>query len=230
MQVIEIRNLTFSYDGKVNVLEDLNLEVKRGEFVGIVGPNGAGKTTLFRILLGFLKPRRGVVRLFGEDVQSFRSWERVGYVPQRLSVEQNFPATVRELLALVDGERAQEVVTLLHLDLLLEKQFLRLSGGQQQIVLLGMALAKDPDVLLLDEPTAGLDVHFQGHIIHTLRDLSVNEKKTVLMISHDVGLVLRTVDRVLCLNRRACYYGDPEGAVDAIEDLFGIRGVRDGTA
>jgi len=229
--VIEIRDLTFSYDGRVNVLEDLNLEVERGEFIGIVGPNGAGKTTLFRILLGFLRPRRGVVRLLGRDVRSFREWRRVGYVPQRLNVEQNLPATVRELLSLVNGgERIGEIVALLHLDLLIERQFLKLSGGQQQIVLLGMALSQNPDILLLDEPTAGLDVHFQGHIIHTLRDLSLREKKTVLMISHDIGLVLRTVDRVLCLNRRVCYYGDPEGAVDAIEEMFGIRGVRGGAA
>ncbi len=229
MQVIEIKNLSFSYDGRTDVLEDLNLTVRRGEFVGIVGPNGAGKTTLFRILLGFLKPRRGSLKLFGENVETFRRWDRIGYVPQRLSVERNFPATVRELLDLT-GEDPQEVIALLHLNDLLDRQFLRLSGGQQQIVLLGMALVRNPDLLLLDEPTAGLDVHFQRHIIQTLRSLSVRENRTVLMISHDIGLVLRTVDRVLCLNRRVRYYGEPEGAIEAVEEMFGIKGVRDGAS
>ena len=229
MQVIEIENLSFSYDGRTDVLEDLSLTVRRGEFVGIVGPNGAGKTTLFRILLGFLKPRRGSLKLFGENVETFRRWDRIGYVPQRLSVERNFPATVRELLDLT-GEDPQEVIALLHLNDLLDRQFLRLSGGQQQIVLLGMALVRNPDLLLLDEPTAGLDVHFQRHIIQTLRSLSVRENRTVLMISHDIGLVLRTVDRVLCLNRRVRYYGEPEGAIEAVEEMFGIKGVRDGAS
>ncbi len=229
MQVIEIENLSFSYDGRTDVLEDLSLTVRRGEFVGIVGPNGAGKTTLFRIILGFLKPRRGSLKLFGENVETFRRWDRIGYVPQRLSVERNFPATVRELLDLT-GEDPQEVIALLHLNDLLDRQFLRLSGGQQQIVLLGMALVRNPDLLLLDEPTAGLDVHFQRHIIQTLRSLSVRENRTVLMISHDIGLVLRTVDRVLCLNRRVRYYGEPEGAIEAVEEMFGIKGVRDGAS
>ncbi len=229
MQVIEIENLSFSYDGRTDVLEDLNLTVRRGEFVGIVGPNGAGKTTLFRILLGFLKPRRGSLKLFGENIETFRRWDRIGYVPQRLSVERNFPATVRELLDLT-GKDPQEVIALLHLNDLLDRQFLRLSGGQQQIVLLGMALVRNPDLLLLDEPTAGLDVHFQRHIIQTLRSLSVRENRTVLMISHDIGLVLRTVDRVLCLNRRVRYYGEPEGAIEAVEEMFGIKGVRDGAS
>ncbi|HHJ64366.1 MAG TPA: metal ABC transporter ATP-binding protein [Aquifex aeolicus] len=229
MQVIEIENLSFSYDGRTDVLEDLSLTVRRGEFVGIVGPNGAGKTTLFRIILGFLKPRRGSLKLFGENVETFRRWDRIGYVPQRLSVERNFPATVRELLDLT-GEDPQEVIALLHLNDLLDRQFLRLSGGQQQIVLLGMALVRNPDLLLLDEPTAGLDVHFQRHIIQTLRSLSVRENRTILMISHDIGLVLRTVDRVLCLNRRIRYYGEPEGAIEAVEEMFGIKGVRDGAS
>lgn len=231
MYVIEIEKLSFSYDGKVRVLENVNLKVKEGEFVGVIGPNGAGKTTLFKIILGFLKPLEGRVRLFGKEVGGFREWHRIGYVPQRLSVEQNFPATVRELLSLVsDKERMEEIASFLHLDKFIDKQYLKLSGGQQQLVLLGMALASDPDLLLLDEPTAGLDLHSQIHIVQILRDLSLSSGKTILMISHDIGLVLRNVDTVLCLNRSVCYYGGPEEAVEAIEEVFGIRrSVTDGT-
>jgi len=230
MYVIEIEKLSFSYDGRVKVLEDVNLRVKEGEFVGIIGPNGAGKTTLFKIILGFLKPLEGKVRLFGKEVKEFKEWHRIGYVPQRLSVEQNFPATVRELLSLVsDRERMEEIASFLHLNRFIDKQYLKLSGGQQQLVLLGMALASDPDLLLLDEPTAGLDLHSQMHIVQILRDLSLNSGKTILMISHDIGLVLKNVDSVLCLNRSVRYYGGPEEAVETIEEVFGIRrSVTDG--
>ncbi len=230
MYILEVENLYFSYTGKDSVLENVSFKVKEGEFVGIVGPNGAGKTTLFRILLGFLRPSSGTVRLFGTDIKHFKHWHRIGYVPQRLNVEQNFPATVRELLSLVaSSERAKEIAEFLHIDDYIDRQFLKLSGGQQQLVLLGMAIASDPDLLLLDEPTSGLDIHAQMHILQILKELSLNEGKTVLMISHDIGLVLKNVDRVLCINRGVYYYGEPEDALDAIEELFGIgRGLKDG--
>ena len=223
MYVIEVEDLHFSYEGKVEVLEGVNLKVSEGEFVGVVGPNGAGKTTLFKIILGFLRPDRGRVRLFGKDLKDFKEWDRVGYVPQRLGVEQSFPATVEELLrSVASEERIREIASYLHIDLFMDRQFLKLSGGQQQLVLLGMALSSDPDLLLLDEPTAGLDLHSQMHIMEILRNLSANGR-TVVMISHDVGLVLKNVDRVVCLSRTVCYSGDPEGAVEPIEEIFGIR-------
>ena len=226
MYVIEVEDLHFSYEGRISVLEDVNLKVSEGEFVGIVGPNGAGKTTLFKIILGFLRPDRGRVKLFGKDVGNFKEWDRVGYVPQRLSVEHSFPATVEELLrSVASEERIREIASYLHIDLFMDRQFLRLSGGQQQLVLLGMALSSDPDLLLLDEPTAGLDLHSQSHIMEILKDLSANEGRTVVMISHDIGLVLKNVDRVVCLSRTVCYSGDPEGAVEPIEEIFGIRRV-----
>ncbi len=230
MYAIEVKDLSFSYDGKTRVLENVTLKVKEGEFVGIVGPNGAGKTTLFRIILGFLKPLKGKVKLFGREITDFKEWYKVGYVPQRLSVEQNFPATVTELLSLVSSQkRLSEIVSYLHIDVLLEKQFLKLSGGQQQLVLLGMALASNPYLLLLDEPTAGLDLHSQMHILDILRELSLNEGKSILMISHDIGLVLKNVDRVICLNREVCYSGSPEGSVEVIEEILGLRrGIRNG--
>lgn len=231
MYVIEIEDLYFSYDGRANVLEGVNLRVEEGEFVGIVGPNGAGKTTLLKIMLGLLKPNEGRVKLFGKDIDDFREWERIGYVPQRLDVEQNFPATVDELFRSVTTEdRVKEISSYLHIDLFIHKQFLKLSGGQQQLVLLGMALSSDPDLLLLDEPTAGLDPHSRMHIAEILRDLSTNEEKTVVMISHDIGLVINNVDRVVCLSRHVCYSGDPEEAIETIEDIFGIRrSLPDGT-
>jgi len=222
--VIEVEDLYFSYDRRVNVLEGVSLKIEKGEFVGIIGPNGAGKTTLLRILLGFLRPVEGKVRLFGKEITDFKDWYRVGYVPQKLGVEQNFPATVEELLGAVSQkDKLGEVASYLHIDLFMNKQFLKLSGGQQQLVLLGMTLASGSELLLLDEPTTGLDLHAKTHLVEILKDLSTNEGKTVVMVSHDLGLVLKSVDRVICLNRYVCYSGDPDGAVEPIEDMFGIR-------
>ncbi|NPA41925.1 MAG: metal ABC transporter ATP-binding protein [Aquificae bacterium] len=231
MQLIRVEDLSFSYDGRVRVLEEVSFGVDKGDFVGVIGPNGAGKTTLFKILLGFLRPSRGKVFLFGEDIRNFRDWSRIGYVPQRLSVEQSFPATVEELLSLVaPKERVRELADFLHMNSFIGRQFQKLSGGQQQLVLLGMALASGPELLLLDEPTAGLDVHAQMHILEILKDLSLNEGKTIMMISHDIGTVLKNVDKVLCLNRKVLYYGEPDGAVEVIEEMFGLRrGAGDGT-
>ena len=224
MQIVKVENLYFSYDGRSNVLENVNFSVDRGDLVGIVGPNGAGKSTLLKILLGFLKPGKGHVFLFGKELNSFGEWNRIGYVPQRLSVEQTFPATVEELLRLVaPQERIDELVELLHMKSFLNRQFQKLSGGQQQLVLLGMALASGPELLLLDEPTAGLDVHAKRHIMEILVDISANRDGTVLMISHDIGMVLKNADKVLCLNRKALYYGEPEGAVEIIEEMFGLK-------
>jgi len=174
-----------------------------------------------KTLLGFLKPLKGTVRLFGEDVRSFRQWHRVGYVPQRLRVERNFPATVGELLELTGGGDVDpQIIALLHLNSLLDRQFLKLSGGQQQIVLLGMALVRNPDLLLLDEPTAGLDVHFQKHIVHTLKSISSNEGRTVLMISHDIGLVLSTVDRMELLSYDFVQRGLAAGLMIAVSSAL----------
>ncbi len=228
MYVVEIKNLYFSYDDSFLVLDNVSLNIKKGEFVGLIGPNGAGKTTLFKLILGLLKPLSGLIKLFGTDIRNFKDWKRIGYVPQKLNSDYFFPATVGELLNLTKGTRKEEIIALFHLDSLLEKQFLKLSGGQQQIVLLGLALSTDPDLLLLDEPTAGLDVHFRNHIIHTLKNFTVKEGKSVIMISHDIGFILNTVDRVLCLNRSLQYQGNSRDAIGVIENMFGIREVKSG--
>ncbi len=227
MQPVKVKNLFFSYEGKSYVLEDVSFSVDKGDFVGVIGPNGAGKSTLFKLILGFLKPQNGEIELFGRELSSFKGWDMVGYVPQRLSVERSFPATVEELLRIVSPrERVRELIGFLHMDSFSRKRFHELSGGQQQLLLLGMAIASEPELLLLDEPTSGLDMHIREHILDILKDFSLNEGKTVMMISHDIGLVLRTVDKVMCLNRRLIYYGEPEHALDTIEELFGLREER----
>lgn len=211
MQVaVEVRDLTFSYDGGTPVIDSVSFTVEAGEFLGIVGPNGSGKTTLLKLILGLLKPISGEVRLRG----------RVGYVPQKVRVDPSFPGTVGEILRSV-GIRNREVLRSLHLDRIKSKRFRDLSGGEQRLALLGIALAGDPEVVILDEPTAGLDPHAKIHLSEILKGL--RGEKTVLMVSHDIGLVLSLATRVLCLNRRVHYIGPPSEAPGFIEELFGIR-------
>ena len=231
MPIVEVKELYFSYDGKSPVLEDVSFSVEKGEFIGIVGPNGAGKSTLIKLLLGFYKPQRGKIYLFGEEIQKFKNWKKVGYVPQRLSIEPTFPGKVKELLlsAASDKREFSFLVDYLNIKPILEKQYNKLSGGQQQRVLLALALSSNPELILLDEPTVGLDVHGVSHFMSILLDLKANHGKTILMVSHDIGRLLRHCDKILCLNRRVCYFGPSEGAVGFVEEVFGLRGLVNGT-
>ncbi len=223
MFVVEVENLSFSYKGEHPVLEEVSFKVEKGDFVGIIGPNGGGKTTLLKVILGLLRPSKGSVKLFGKDVNYFSDWKRIGYIPQRVRVKEDFPATASEILQLSDAEeKLQEIINFLHLEDILTKKFVELSGGQQQLVLLGSVLAEDPDLLVLDEPTVGLDIHARRHIMEILRDVSSSQEKTVLMVSHDLGGILEVSDKVLCLDGRVQYFGPPEEALHIIEELFGL--------
>jgi len=232
MRVVEVKDLYFSYTGKSWVLEGVSFYAEKGQLVGVVGPNGGGKSTLFKVILGFLKPQRGEVKLFGKEIKEFKDWDKIGYVPQRLSVEEIFPAKVKELLASVKPKEGElkYLINFLKIEELMDRQFVKLSGGQQQKVLLAMALSSNPDLLLLDEPTAGLDVHATNHLMSVLLDLKVNHGKTILMISHDIGSLMKYADRILCVKRRVCYFGKPEKSVEFIEEVFGLRGLLNGTA
>ncbi|HIQ48137.1 MAG TPA: metal ABC transporter ATP-binding protein [Aquifex aeolicus] len=232
MRIVEAKNLNFSYDGKYKVLENVSFFVEEGDFLGIVGPNGAGKSTLFKLLLRFLKPQSGEILLFGKRIEEFRDWKSIGYVPQRLSVEHTFPGKVKELLLSVshDKKETEYLIEYLKIGNILDKQFTKLSGGQQQRVLLAIALSSNPKLILLDEPTTGLDIHALNHLINILLDLNSNHRKTIMMISHDIGTLLKHSNKILCLNRKVCYFGNPADAIEFIEEVFGLRGILDGTS
>ena len=232
MHVVEVNSLYFSYNGKNWVLEDINFYVKRGELIGIVGPNGAGKTTLIKLILGFLKPQKGSIYLFGKEIKNFREWNKLGYVPQRLSVEYSFPGKVKELLlsSSQDKREIEFLIDYLKIKDLLDKQYNNLSGGQQQKILLAAALSSNPDLIILDEPTVGLDVHSVNHLVNILTDLKEVHKKTILMVSHDIGILLKYSDKILCLKKKVCFFGKPEDALPYVEEIFGLRGILSGTA
>ncbi len=220
---VELRDADFSYRHGQPVLRDVDLSVESGEFLAIAGPNGGGKTTLIRLILGLYRPTRGVARLFGEPAHRFSRRAELGYVAQRAQVGGETAATVREVVSAgrVAGGRLlgplpsrDRVVVEMALNRvgireLADVPLERLSGGQQQRALIAKALAGEPKLLVLDEPTTGVDVESQealGSLLDRLnRDLGV----TVLYVSHEFGAVEHVVQRLLLVRGRIVFDGTP---------------------
>lgn len=226
---IEIENLWAGYDQEA-VLEDVCLTVEEGGFLAIIGPNGGGKTTLLKVILGLLEPMRGRVRLFGQDVRRGRHW--VGYVPQRVEMDQAFPICVWEVAMMgrlgrrglfhrytaQDARAVERALRDVEMWDLRDRPIGELSGGQKQRVYLARALAAEPRLLLLDEPTASIDPQVRMHIYELLRAL--NERVTIVLITHDVGVISAYVKTVGCLNRRLFYHGGGEVTEEMIENAY----------
>ena len=226
---IEINNLAFSYD-TVPVLEDVNLKVKHGEFATIVGPNGGGKTTLLRLLLGILKPVQGKIVVLGSTPEKARL--RVGYMPQHADLDPHFPVTVMDVVMLgrlgrrfggryskEDRQLALKALAEVQLESMVRTAFNTLSGGQKQRALIARALCCNPEMLLLDEPTANIDPEVEENLLTILQEL--NQRMTILLVSHDMGFVSRVVKSVICVNRRVLIH--PTSRVDGtlIKDVYG---------
>jgi zinc transport system ATP-binding protein len=220
--LVEARGLTVRAGGRA-LIRDVNLAIHAGEIVTVIGPNGAGKTTLVRALLGVMPPSSGtVVR---------RPELRIGYLPQRIHVEPTLPLTVRRFLTLARGAGTTGVQATLdevgaaHL----ERRLLSdLSGGEFQRVLMARALIRDPALLILDEPVQGVDVAGQIELYELIENIRRRHGCGVLLVSHDLHLVMRATDRVLCLNGHICCAGQPESVVHdpAYLELFGSRAAR----
>ncbi|HJP96328.1 MAG TPA: metal ABC transporter ATP-binding protein [Candidatus Saccharimonadales bacterium] len=200
--LIDADNITVKY-GRDTPLKDVSLCVHQGEFIGLIGPNGAGKTTLLRVLLRLVKPATGHINYSGA---------RIGYVPQRGNLyNSQIPMSVLEVVRLGarDGAAAIAALQRVAMDSFAHKPFTELSGGQQQRVAIAKALAGQPHILLLDEPTTGIDEASQHEFYDILRDLQT-QGYTIIMVSHDVDAVLNLVTRVICLNQTVLYDGTPE--------------------
>ena len=217
MSLIETENLTLAYRGKT-VLRGVNIKIERGEIVTIVGPNGSGKSSLLRALIGALAPVSGKVRRAPRL--------RIGYVPQTLTIDGTLPLTVWRFLNLpgrahrADVQTAVEAAGVAQLG---SQQMSELSGGQFQRVLLARALLAQPDLLILDEATQGLDQPGSAAFYRQIEDVRQTQGCAVLMVSHDLHVVMAASDRVLCLNGHVCCEGTPQVVADAPEyrALFG---------
>lgn len=232
--VIELRDVTFSYDGPP-VVSNVTFAVPPRDFVCAIGPNGGGKTTLLRLMLGLIRPQRGTVRILSESPE--RARRRIGYMPQHAQLDPRFPVSVMDVVLMgrlgqaplfgayrrtdrVVAGRALEEVGLGHLS---GRAFSDLSGGQRQRVLIARALACEPDILLLDEPTANLDPAVQDDLYALLRRL--NERLTILIVSHDIGFVSVHFKTVICVNRTVHMHATGELTHRAVADMYG-REVR----
>ncbi len=234
--LVDLTDITFRY-GDERVLDHVTLQIRSGDFLGIIGPNGSGKTTLLRIMLGLLRPDSGRVRLFGADLAGFRDWNRLGYVPQKaVAFESRFPASVFEVVLSGRCGRAgigrrygpeDRAISMQALETVGMSEYRhrligRLSAGQQQRVLIARALASRPELLLLDEPTVGVDLDAQEQFYSLLRRLNRDMGTTLVLVSHDIAVIAQEVTQLACLNRSLVFHGSPDEAMQsgAVEHMY----------
>lgn len=219
--LIVVENVSFHLKG-VPILKDVSFNISAGDFLALIGPNGSGKTTLIRIILGLLKPSAGRVLIMGEPVEHFRQWQRIGYVPQKATqFDSYFPASVKEVVAMgllslkkfprfiTSKDEAAIVQALEAVDMqeLKNRRIGELSGGQQQRVFIARAIVNGPDILFLDEPTTGVDAETQTRFYDMLATLNLSRKLTIVLITHDFGILTKHVNKVACLNQRLFFHG-----------------------
>jgi zinc transport system ATP-binding protein len=220
--LLEADGVSFAYT-RESVLDDVSFQIRSGEFVALVGPNGSGKSTLLRVLLGSLSPGAGRVRLFGEVPEHFAERWRLGYVPQRPSIASEVPATVEEIvasgrlsrrgwwrpLAATDRQAIGHAIESVGMEDLSRRPITSLSGGQQQRAFIARAFASEPELLVLDEPIAGVDAESQRRFRDSITHLIDEHAAGVLLVSHELSAVADAVDRVLVLKRRILFDGPP---------------------
>jgi zinc transport system ATP-binding protein len=229
--VVEVEGLTFGFDPARPVLKEATFRVEPLDFASVIGPNGGGKTTLLKLLLGLLQPDRGAVRVLGTSPQKAR--QRVGYMPQHATIDPRFPIDVMDVVLMgrlnatrafgpyARRDRAAARSALEHAGLagFERRPIAALSGGERQRVLVARALAAEPELLLLDEPAAGLDQRVEHDFFQLLVEL--NRRMTIILVSHDLGFVSRYVRTVICVNRTVQVH--PTSAVNGrvIADMYG---------
>ncbi len=222
--IIELKDLSFSY-GEELVIKDVNLQVHKGDYLGIIGPNGGGKSTLLKLMLGLLVPTKGEVLLYENSISKFRDWSRVGYVSQHVThVDPHFPMTVEEVVTMgrypqiglfrFPTQKDKDFVkeALCQVDMLAFENRLigDLSGGQQQRVFIARALAGQPQVIVLDEPTVGVDVRTQKQFYTLLQKLNTELNLTLVLVSHELDIVAHEATEIAYINRELVYYGIPK--------------------
>jgi zinc transport system ATP-binding protein len=234
--VVSAKDLSFSYDGKNLALENAAFEILDGEFAAIIGPNGGGKTTLLKLILGLVEPTQGEVRVFGTTPRAAR--RRIGYMPQYPRFDPDFPVTVMDVVLMGrlghaptvgpfrrrDKDVARSALGEVSCADLAGRSFAALSSGQRQRVLIARALACEPDLLLLDEPTSNLDPSVQDDVQDLLHAL--NRRMTMIVVSHDVAFVSKYVSKVVCVNRTVALHPTTEIKADLFTVLYGQNGVR----
>ncbi len=222
--VVEVKNVSFSY-GPEPVLENISFNVHEGDYLGIVGPNGAGKTTLLKIMLGLLKPESGSIRLFGTQLSDFRDWRKIGYVPQKATnFDSGFPVSVYDVALMGryggrglwsrinarDRATVERVLKQVGMWEYKDRLIGDLSGGQQQRVFIARALAAEPKIIFLDEPTTGIDQKMHDEFYDLLRALNRDAGLTLVLISHDIEKITEEAMHIACIDRTLVCHTSPE--------------------
>lgn len=225
--IIELSNVSFSYGEEV-VIQNVSLQVHKGDYLGIIGPNGGGKSTLLKLMLGLLSPTKGEVCLYQTPIKKFRAWSRIGYVSQHVThIDPHFPMTVEEVVTMgryphlglfrFPTKNDTHIVekALDQVDMLVFRNRLvgDLSGGQQQRVFIARALAGEPDVIVLDEPTTGVDVKTQKQFYTLLQKLNTTLGLTLVLVSHELDIVAHEATEIAYINRELVYHGVPKNFV-----------------
>jgi zinc transport system ATP-binding protein len=220
-ELIRVEEVSFQYDS-ISVLEEVSFSIAQGDFVAILGPNGSGKTTLVKLILGLFRPTRGRVLLMGKSIEEFKAWSKIGYVPQKAThIDPFFPASAREVVAMAfpsgrpmagRGKKEEDEAVALALERVGMAAFRNrpigcLSGGQQQRVIIARAIVNAPELLFLDEPTAGIDAATQGLFYEMLHRLNQDQRITIILVTHDIGIVNKHITKVACLNQRLVFHG-----------------------
>ena len=232
---VELQNVTAGYN-KSRVLEDVDLKVMPGDFVGLLGPSGSGKTTLLRVILGAVDVQQGEVRINEKPVRGRN--RRAGYVPQLETIDWNFPVTVEETVMMGrtmanpwlpwyrkhEKELAYDMMQRLGIDNLAKRHIRQLSGGQQQRVFLARALVSSPDLLLLDEPTSGVDLKTRDDVMHLLHDLN-HAGVTIILTTHEINAVAVHLPRIVCLNGSIVADGPPHRVITPhiLQEVYGAE-------
>ncbi|WP_408006795.1 metal ABC transporter ATP-binding protein [Pseudalkalibacillus sp. A8] len=220
--IVSIQNVSFNYQDR-RVLENINLEIPEGSFLALLGPNGSGKSTLIKMILGLLPLQKGSISLFDQNVKKFKNWPNIGYVSQKAnSFNSGFPATVFEVVSMGlfgkvgmfnflkkhHKKRVIEAIETVGLTEYTNQNIGELSGGQQQRTFIARALVSDPQLLILDEPTVGVDASSVEGFYGLLKQLNREKGITLMLVTHDIGPVTNLVTHVACLNKQLHFHGD----------------------
>ncbi len=227
--ILTFENVNFTY-GEIPVIIDASFCLHAGKPMCVVGPNGGGKTTLLKLILGITQPDSGTIKILGKSPMKAR--QDIGYMPQSIRFDPKFPITVDEVVGMglmkpwqlgfwnkPDTDQIKEALEAVNLTHRGNEQFANLSGGQRQRVLIARAIVSKPKLLLLDEPTANLDLTLESQLLETLQDF--HPDMTIIMVSHDLGFVSETVEEVLCVNRTIHSHTTESISPELIEELYG---------
>lgn len=229
--IIELKNVTFSYPGEVeSAVEDVSLSVHKADYLGIVGVNGGGKSTLLKLMVGLITPQKGSIKLFGEDIKVFRDRAKIGYISQQVShIDSHFPMTVGEAVMMgryprlglfkfpskKDRELVEDALDKVEMSDFKDRMIGDLSGGQQQRVFIARVLAGQPDIIMLDEPTVGVDMKTQKQFYSLLQKLNTQLELTLILVSHELDVVAHEATEIAYINRELVYCGFPEKFLDS---------------